>query len=60
MAAEGLELTHARPSAYGLVPTTIGCADEAPMHEGDPVDLAARAAELPEMAGSSWLPRECS
>ncbi|CDJ35812.1 uncharacterized protein EMH_0092570 [Eimeria mitis] len=55
---EGLELRAgaAKKSAYGPVPTTIGCVDDALMHEGDPADSPLESAELSEMPGTPWLP----
>lgn len=55
--SEGLELTYSRPnSSYGPLPTTIGCIDEGPMHEGEPVDVSSRQhPELAEMGSDPWL-----
>ncbi|XP_026193047.1 uncharacterized protein LOC34617345 [Cyclospora cayetanensis] len=53
--SDGLELTRTVNSSYGPVPITIGCVDEGPMHEGDPVDVTARVADLPGMGETPWL-----
>lgn len=60
LASEGLELANVIPSSYGLVPTTVGCVEEIPMHEGHAVDSLEGAGEMPGMEETSWLNSEQS